>query len=64
MLLHETPASFSHGTPYDKKGSKWKQITDAVTFYIAKDIVRICMVEKPGFVSMVRAIDARYELPS
>lgn len=49
-------ASFSHGTPHNKKGSKWKQITDAVMFYIAKDMVPIYTVEKPGFVSTPRAI--------
>lgn len=52
-------ASFSHGTPYDKKGSKWKQIMEAVMFYIAKDMVPIYTVEKPGFVSTLRAIEAR-----
>lgn len=50
--------SLSHGTPYDKKGSKWNQTTDAVMFYIAKDMVTIYTVEKPEFVFTLRAIEA------
>lgn len=57
-------ASFSRGVPYGKTDVKWKRITDAVAFHIAKDMVPIYTVEKAGFKHMLNVIDSRYELPS
>ena len=55
---------FSKCIPYDKKGPQCKAITDAVAKYIAKDMVPIYTVEKPGFIDMLKVIDPRYVLPS
>lgn len=33
--------SFSHSIPYEKKGPWWKDITDAVAFHNAKDMVPV-----------------------
>jgi hypothetical protein len=41
-------ASFSNVIPYDKS-LRWKEMADAVTYYIAKDMVPIFTVEKPAF---------------
>ena len=30
--------SFNHCVPYEKKGSRWTAVTDAVTLHIGKDI--------------------------
>ncbi|KAM3842884.1 E3 SUMO-protein ligase ZBED1-like [Diretmus argenteus] len=57
-------ASFAHGVPYSKADAKWKRITDAVAFHIAKDMVPIYTVEKAGFKHMLNVIDPRYQLPS
>ena len=35
---------------YKRKGAKWKELTDAVTYFIAKDLPR--------------TFDPRYELPA
>ena len=34
---------------YEGKGKRWKEITDGVTYYIAKDSLPIYTIEKPGF---------------
>lgn len=39
-------------------------ITDAVAMYIAKDMVPIYTVEKPGFIHLLKVLDPRYVLPS
>lgn len=57
-------AAFSTVIPYDKKGPRWQAITDAVTYYIAKDMVPIYTVEKNGFIKMLQTIDPKYQLPS
>ncbi|KAM3850215.1 E3 SUMO-protein ligase ZBED1-like [Diretmus argenteus] len=57
-------ASFAHGVPYSKTDAKWKRITDAVAFHIAKDMVPIYTVGKAGFKHMLNVIDSRYQLPS
>ncbi len=46
------------------KGVKWKELTDAVIFYLAKDCLPFYTVEKPGFRKLVETLDSRYELPS
>ncbi len=49
---------------YERKGKKWKELTDAVMFYIAKDCLLLYTVEKPGFKNLVSTFDSRYDLPS
>lgn len=56
--------TFTNCIPYDKKGARWKAITDAVAMYIAKDMVPIYTVEKPGFIHLLKVLDPRYVLPS
>lgn len=56
--------TFTNCIPYDKKGARWKVITDAVAMYIAKDMVPIYTVEKPGFIHLLKVLDPRYVLPS
>lgn len=58
------PQTFSNCIPYDKSSARWKAITDAVAMYIAKDMVPIYTVEKPGFINMIKVLDPRYVLPS
>lgn len=56
--------TFTNCIPYDNKGARWKAITDAVAMYIAKDMVPIYTVEKPGFIHLLKVLDPRYVLPS
>jgi len=52
------------GQQYEKKGKKWKALTDAVTYFIAKDGQPMLAVDKPGFRSMLKTFDSRYQPPS
>ncbi len=49
--------SFSNGTPYIRKSSRWIEITRAITVYLCKDMVPFQTVERRGFKAMIRAID-------
>ena len=49
---------------HDKNSKRWKNITNAVTVYLAKDMVPIYTVEKPGFKQLISTLDRQYELPS
>ena len=44
--------------------SKWKELTDSMTYCIAKDMLPIWIVEKEGFKTLVKKRDPRYELPT
>lgn len=56
--------AFEKGTLYDKKSKRWNEITNAVTFHLAIDMVPLSTVEKRGFREMVKTLDPRYVLPS
>ena len=50
-------ASLISAVPYDHKSNKWRDISNAVAFHIAKDMVPIAVVEKKGFINMLKAFD-------
>uniref|UniRef100_A0A803JGT7 BED-type domain-containing protein n=1 Tax=Xenopus tropicalis TaxID=8364 RepID=A0A803JGT7_XENTR len=56
--------AFTKGTAYDKKSTWWNDITNAITFHLAKDMVSLNTVEKVGFKQMIKVLDPRYVLPS
>lgn len=49
--------------PYDKQSKRHKDITKAVTNFLAKDMMLFSMVENVGFRKMMSVIDPRYKLP-
>lgn len=49
---------------YSRSSRRWQQLTDAVTNFLAKDMIPIYTVEKPGFRKLLAAFDSRYDLPS
>lgn len=51
------------GQPYPKDSKRWQQVTNAVTYAIAKDCLPFRTVEKPGFTRLVSTLDRRYILP-
>ena len=44
--------------------SKWKDLTDSVTYCIAKDMLLIRIVEKESFKTLVEKLDPQYKLPT
>lgn len=55
-------SSFTRCVPYEKK--RWRDITKAAAYHIAKDMVPIVTVEQEGFKTLPKIIDPRYQLPS
>ncbi|CAJ1080113.1 zinc finger BED domain-containing 1-like protein [Xyrichtys novacula] len=47
----------------DRASERHKDITHAVTCSIARDILPITTVEKPGFDQLLATLDPRYEVP-
>ena len=41
---------------YDKKGKRWMELTEAVTYYIVKDGLPVYTGEKPGFKKIIEGI--------
>ena len=63
--LQQTLAgSFAKVTPYACNSKKWEKLTGAVTFCLAKDVMPIYSVEKPGFQQLLKEFDPQYVLPS
>ena len=44
---------------YEKRGRKWKELTESVTYFLAKDSQPIYNVEKPGFRTLLQSFDGR-----
>ena len=49
---------------YSRQSKKWQQLTDSVTYCLAKDMMPIHSVEKIGFKKLLQSFDSQYELPS
>ena len=54
--------AFSQSQKYDRKSKRWQQLTDSVTYCLAKDMLPIYSVEKPGFKQMMATFDKQYTL--
>ncbi len=54
--------AFDKSTLYVKTSKPWKEVTEAVTFYLAKDKISIKIVENEGFKRLLRVVDPRYKL--
>lgn len=50
--------------PYESSNRKHKLITEAIARFIAKDILPIYTVSKPGFINLLKVLDPRYKIPS
>ncbi len=57
---------FTNATFYGKTSKRHKELTDAVTRFLAnvKDMMAINTVSKEGFVGLINKLDRRYQLPS
>ena len=57
MQQQTLTGSFVKVTPYVQNSRKWEKLTGAVTFCLAKDVMLIFPVEKPGFRELLKAFD-------
>lgn len=56
--------AFASAVPYEKTSKRWREITNAVTHHIAKDMVPVQTVERDGFKKLIKTLDPKYVLPS
>ena len=56
--------AFDKCKPIDTKCKEHKALTDSITRCLAKDMLPINTVEKPGFKGMIGHFNPRYQLPS
>lgn len=56
--------TLSNAAPYLTGSRLQREITEAVTFMLAKDMCPISTVCNPGFKTLVKTMDKRYVLPS
>lgn len=59
-----TAQALESSTPYNKSLRRYCEITDAITSYLAKDMVPINTVPKDGFKNLILMLDKRYCIPS
>jgi len=51
-------------SPYPPSSQRHKEITDAITYHLAKDMAPINTVQNEGFKKMINTLDKRYSMPS
>ncbi|KAI2645384.1 E3 SUMO-protein ligase ZBED1 [Labeo rohita] len=56
-------SSFVAITPYERCSKRSKDITRAVSNFLAKDMMPLSTVEQDGFRKLVKVLDSRYKLP-
>ncbi len=56
--------AFASVMPYEKGSKRHKELTDAVTYHICKDMMPAHIVSKDGFRRLIQTRDKRYKLPS
>ena len=49
---------------YDRSSKKWKQLTDSVTYFLAKDMLLLYSVETEGFQRIVKTFNSQNQLPN
>ncbi len=55
---------FESVTPYERTSKRHMEITQKVTECIAKDMMPLSTVTKPGFTALINTLDKRYSMPS
>ncbi|XP_073488853.1 E3 SUMO-protein ligase ZBED1-like [Aquarana catesbeiana] len=53
-----------NATLYPTTSLRHKEITEAITFHLAKDMAPVTTVEKEGFKKLIQTLDKRYQVPS
>ncbi|MBN3296944.1 ZBED1 protein, partial [Amia calva] len=58
------PQTTINQTPYEKMSKRHKELTEAITRFLAKDMMPVNTVSREGFVSLINKLDRIYQLPS
>ena len=63
-LQRQLKDSFAAHSPLPHSTTRWKKLTEAVCYYIAKDMLPLDTVSSEGFLQMVNEFEPRYKPPS
>ncbi|XP_046873310.1 E3 SUMO-protein ligase ZBED1-like [Hypomesus transpacificus] len=63
VVVRPKQSTMSAFVPYEQTSKRHKDITNAITYCIAKDMQPISTVEKQGFKKLIKILDPRYVLP-
>ena len=55
--------SFEQAMPYPKSSSRWKSLTQSVSYFLAKDMLSISTINNDGFKRMLQKFDSKYTPP-
>ena len=58
------PAAIERTQPYPSGSKRAEEITNALSHFIAKEMMPFNIVERPGFKKLLSRLDERYEVPS
>ena len=58
------PAAIEQTRPYPSGSKRAQEITNALSHFIAKEMMPFNIVERPGFQKLLNKLDDRYEIPS
>lgn len=56
--------SFRKRVPYERKSKRWQDVTNAVTKFIAREMLPMRLVESESFTELVNVLEPRYTVPS
>ena len=59
-VQQQLPAMFEAQKPIAKINPRWKKLTDAICYFLAKDMMPFDTVNDPGFRHMVKTFEPRY----
>ena len=62
-LQRQLKDSFAAHSPLPHSTTRWKKLTEAVCYYIAKDMLPLDTVSSEGFLQMVNEFEPRYKPP-
>ena len=57
-------AALEKQTPLQSSNKRAKDITDAITYFLAKDSTSFNAVERPGFKHLLHVLEPRYQIPA
>ena len=62
-VQQQLPAMFEAQKPIAKNNPRWKKLTDAICYFLAKDMMLFDTVNDPCFRHMVKTFEPRYAPP-
>ena len=62
-MQQKLPAMFEAQKPLTRDNPKWKKLTNAICYFLAKDMMPFDTVNDPGFRYMIKTFEPRYTPP-